>query len=108
MNSVELTYGYTVSAPGCSGGTTGALKVLVEKGPAFELVDSAKICNAYINLSSLIKTSPTNTKNNYVFGKSLVNWNPSQINVYPNISTKTIDTIYGPVVLGKISCIISL
>lgn len=71
-NSVELIYGYTVSAPGCTGGTTGTFKVLVEKGPAFELVDSAKICDAYINLPSLIKGSAPNTSFSYFLGDSQI------------------------------------
>jgi len=71
-NSVELVYGYTVSAPGCTGGTSGTFKVLVEKGPAFELVDSAKICDAYINLPSLIKVSAPNTTYSYFLGETQV------------------------------------
>lgn len=71
-NSVELTYGYTVSAPGCTGGTTGTFKVLVEKGPAFELVDSAKICDSYINLPSLIKVASPNTTYSYFQGETQV------------------------------------
>jgi hypothetical protein len=71
-NSVELVYGYTVSAPGCTGGTTGTFKVLVEKGPAFELVDSAKICDSYINLPSLIKVAAPNTTYSYFLGETQV------------------------------------
>jgi len=71
-NSVELIYGYTVTAPGCTGGTTGTFKVLVEKGPSFTLVDSAKICDAYINLPSLIKVAAPNTTYSYFLGETQI------------------------------------
>ena len=71
-NSVELIYGYTVVAPGCTGGTSGTFKVMVEKGPAFELVDSAKICDAFINLPSLIKISAPNTSFSYFLGETQI------------------------------------
>jgi hypothetical protein len=71
-NSVELIYGYTVSAPGCSGGTTGTFKVMVEKGPAFKLVDSAKVCDAFINLNTLVKESPANTTFSYFLGNTQI------------------------------------
>ena len=81
-------------------------------GNAFIWCDTHVICGQYLVCSSnnigIASASSTNIKNNCVFGKSLVNWNPTQTNLYPNISTKTIDTIYGRVILGKISCIISL
>ena len=71
-NSVELIYGYTLSVPGCTGVTSGTFKVMVEKGPAFELVDSAKICDSYINLPSLIKVSAPNTTYSYFLGDTQV------------------------------------
>ena len=81
-------------------------------GNAFIWCDTRVNCGQYLVCSSsnigVASASFSNIKNNYVFGKSLVNWNPTQTTLYPNISTKTIDTIYGPVILGKISCIISL
>ena len=52
---VELSYGYSVGAPGCDA-SVGSFKVKVTKGPSFELIDSAKICDAYINLNTLIKS----------------------------------------------------
>jgi hypothetical protein len=61
---VELSYGYSVGAPGCDA-TVGSFKVKVTKGPSFELVDSAKICDAYINLNSLIKSPVSNVSFSY-------------------------------------------
>jgi hypothetical protein len=61
---VELSYGYSVGAPGCDA-TVGSFKVKVTKGPSFELIDSAKICDAYINLNSLIKSPVSNVSFSY-------------------------------------------
>jgi hypothetical protein len=68
---VELSYGYSVGAPGCDV-TVGAFKVKVTKGPSFELVDSAKICDAYINLNTLIKSPVSNVSFSYFLNDSPV------------------------------------
>jgi len=52
---VELLYGYSVGVPGCEA-SVGTFRVKVTKGPSFELADSAMICEAYINLNTLIKS----------------------------------------------------
>jgi hypothetical protein len=61
---VELSYGYSVGAPGCDA-TVGSFKVKVTKGPSFELVDAPKICDAYINLNTLIKSPVSNVNFSY-------------------------------------------
>ena len=61
---VELSYGYSVGAPGCDA-SVGSFKVKVTKGPSFELIDSAKICDAYINLNTLIKSPVSNVSFSY-------------------------------------------
>ncbi len=66
---VELSYGYSVGAPGCEA-TVGTFKVKVTKGPSFELIDSAKICDAYINLNSLIKSPVSNVNFSYFLNDS--------------------------------------
>jgi hypothetical protein len=68
---VELSYGYSVGAPGCDA-TVGTFKVKVTKGPSFELVDAPKICDAYINLNSLIKSSVANVNFSYFLNDSPV------------------------------------
>jgi hypothetical protein len=68
---VELSYGYSVGAPGCDA-TVGSFKVKVTKGPSFELVDSAKICDAYINLNTLIKSPVSNVSFSYFLNDSPV------------------------------------
>ncbi|MFY8011279.1 MAG: PKD-like domain-containing protein, partial [Saprospiraceae bacterium] len=68
---VELSYGYSVGAPGCDA-TVGTFKVKVTKGPSFELVDAPKICDAYINLNSLIKSPVANVSFSYFLNDSRV------------------------------------
>lgn len=68
---VELSYGYSVGAPGCDA-TLGSFKVKVTKGPSFELIDSAKICDAYINLNSLIKSPVSNVNFSYFLNDSRI------------------------------------
>ena len=68
---VELSYGYSVGAPGCDA-TVGSFKVKVTKGPSFELVDSAKICDAYINLNTLIKSPVSDVSFSYFLNDSPV------------------------------------
>ena len=68
---VELSYGYSVGAPGCDA-TVGTFKVKVTKGPSFELVDAPKICDAYINLNSLVKSPVANVSFSYFLNNSPV------------------------------------
>jgi hypothetical protein len=68
---VELPYGYSVGAPGCEA-VVGMFKVKVTKGPTFELVDSATICEAYINLNTLIKSQVPGLRFSYFLGDSPV------------------------------------
>ena len=68
---VELSYGYSVGAPGCDA-TVGSFKVKVTKGPSFELIDSAKICDAYINLNTLIKSPVSNVNFSYFLNDSRI------------------------------------
>ena len=68
---VELSYGYSVGAPGCDA-TVGSFKVKVTKAPTFELIDSASICNAYINLNNLIKSPGANLNFSYFLNDTLV------------------------------------
>jgi hypothetical protein len=68
---VELSYGYSVGAPGCDA-TVGTFKVKVTKGPSFELIDSARICDAYINLNSIIKSPGSNLNFSYFLNDTLV------------------------------------
>jgi len=68
---VELSYGYSVGAPGCEA-TVGTFKVKVTKAPSFELVDSASICDAYINLNNLIKSPGSNLNFSYFLNGTLV------------------------------------
>jgi hypothetical protein len=68
---VELSYGYSVGAPGCEA-TVGTFKVKVTKGPSFELVDAPKICDAYINLNSLVKSPVANVNFSYFLNNSPV------------------------------------
>jgi hypothetical protein len=68
---VELSYGYSVGAPGCEA-TVGTFKVKVTKGPSFELVDAPKICDAYINLNTLIKSPVANVSFSYFLNDSRV------------------------------------
>jgi hypothetical protein len=68
---VELSYGYSVGAPGCEA-TVGTFKVKVTKGPSFELIDSAKICDAYINLNTLIKSPVSNVNFSYFLNDSRI------------------------------------
>ena len=68
---VELSYGYSVGAPGCEA-TVGTFKVKVTKGPSFELVDAPKICDAYINLNSLVKSPNPNVNFSYFLNDSPV------------------------------------
>ena len=68
---VELSYGYSVGVPGCDA-TVGTFKVKVTKAPSFELVDSASICDAYINLNNLIKSPSSNLNFSYFLNGTLV------------------------------------
>ena len=68
---VELSYGYSVGVPGCEA-TVGTFKVKVIKGPSFELVDSASICDAYINLNNVIKSPGSNVNFSYFLNDALV------------------------------------
>ena len=68
---VELSYGYSVGAPGCEA-TVGTFKVKVTKGPSFDLVDAPKICDAYINLNSLIKSPVANVSFSYFLNDNRV------------------------------------
>jgi len=68
---VELSYGYSVGAPGCEA-TVGTFKVKVTKAPSFELLDSASICDAYINLNNLIKSPGSNLNFSYFLNDTLV------------------------------------
>jgi phosphoribosylformylglycinamidine (FGAM) synthase-like amidotransferase family enzyme len=74
--------------------------------------DTQVNCGQYLVCSSnnigVASASSTNIKNNYVFGKSIVNWDPAHTNLYPNITTNTVQTNTGIKIFGLISCIISL
>ena len=69
--SVTLTYGYSISAPGCSP-KVATFDVVVNGGPDFTLVDSVQICDSYTNLTQLIKTSSGNTSFQYYLNNTLV------------------------------------
>lgn len=69
--SVTLTYGYSISAPGCSP-KVATFDVVVNSGPDFTLVDSVQICDSYTNLTQLIKTSSGNTSFQYYLNNTLV------------------------------------
>ena len=70
--------------------------------------DSVVTCGQYlvcsVNNIGVASGYETNIKQNYVFGKSVVNWDPANVIAYPNIVTKTINNV----IFGYINCIINI
>ena len=69
--------------------------------------DTRIFCGQYLMASSnnmgFASSNSSQVKTNYVCGKSLVNWDPSNISASPNIKTMT----YNNTVCGYINCIIN-
>jgi hypothetical protein len=70
-DAVTLTYGYSLTAPGCAPGSS-TFEVVVNKGPNFQLVDSVQICDSYTNLNGLIKSATGDVSFRYLLNDAPV------------------------------------
>jgi hypothetical protein len=100
---------YDSNVIGIANGSNSLGQTLISvSGNGFVWCDTAVTCGQYLvcspNNIGVASADETNIKTNYVFGKSLVNWNPANTALYPNILTRTVNNI----IFGKINCLINI
>jgi len=100
---------YDSNVIGIANGSNSLGQTLISvSGNGFVWCDTAVTCGQYLvcspNNIGVASADETNIKTNYVFGKSLVNCDPANTALYPNILTKTVNNI----IFGKINCLINI